>query len=59
MSQKKECLVCHKSDNDIPLVKMEYRGEEIYICPQHIPLLIHEPEKLVGTLEGAENLKGV
>ncbi len=59
MNQNDGCLVCHKTSNEIPLVKMEYKDKEIYICPQHIPLLIHEPEKLIGTLDGAEKMTGV
>jgi len=50
------CLACGRGDDVIPLVVIEYRGESIRICPQHLPLLIHDPAKLIGTLPGAENL---
>ncbi len=54
---KKECLVCKTTDNDAPLISIVYRDAPLWICPQHMPVLIHDPEKLVGTLPGAENLK--
>ena len=54
---KKSCLECQRTDRETPLVTLEYQGERIWICPQHLPLLIHDPGKLVGRLPGAENLK--
>lgn len=50
------CLVCGKTEEEIPLVKLAFKGEELRICPQHLPMLIHEPQKLVGIIEGAENM---
>ncbi len=52
------CLVCQESSQELPLLKLEYREREYYICPQHFPILIHQPEKLVGLLPGAEKLHG-
>jgi hypothetical protein len=51
----KKCIVCQKDENEIPLVKLAYKGTELRICPQHLPVLIHEPQKLIGIIEGAEN----
>ncbi len=28
-----------------------------WICPQHIPILIHDPSKLAGKLPGAEDMQ--
>ncbi len=53
-----KCLVCERSIEDIPLVPIEYRAIRVYICPEHLPVLIHHPEQLVGKLPGAENLLG-
>ena len=50
------CLVCSRSERDTPLLSLRYRGGTIAICPQHLPVLIHDPGRLVGTLPGAENL---
>ncbi len=59
MDKEKRCLVCKKDEQQIPLMEMSFKGEKYYICPQHIPLLIHEPTKLVGMLPDAENMEAV
>ena len=51
------CLVCHRGSDETPLIPLEYRGSELRICPQHLPVLIHDPTALAGKLPGAENLK--
>jgi len=53
----KQCLVCGKDDAQTPLVSLVYREQPLWICPQHLPVLIHDPGRLVGTLPGAENLE--
>lgn len=62
MSQTPEntpsCLVCKETSQTVPLLTFEFRGAELKICPQHLPLLIHNPEKLIDILPGAENLEG-
>jgi hypothetical protein len=52
------CLVCKQSSQEIPLLMIEYQDRQYWICPQHLPILIHKPEQLVGKLPGAENLHG-
>ena len=49
------CIVCKKDENEVPLIMMKYKGQDLRICPQHVPVLIHDPQKLVGLVEGAEN----
>ncbi len=56
-STAKKCLACECSDQEAPLVAVQFRGSEYWICAQHIPLLIHDPGRLVGKLPGAEELK--
>lgn len=51
------CLVCKKDDSQVPLIQFTYRGEASWICPQHLPILIHKPDQLAGILPGAENLE--
>lgn len=55
--QEKECLVCKRSDLETPLLSLDYQGKQSYICPQHLPILIHDPTKLTGTLPGAEDME--
>ncbi len=58
MSEKKACLFCDKDDQEIPLLRIEYQGKTLWICPQHMPVLIHNPNQLEGKLPGAENMQG-
>ena len=55
-STAKSCLACHRGSNETPLIALEYQESKIWICPQHLPILIHDPARLVGVLPGAENL---
>ncbi len=54
---KKTCLFCNRDAQQVPLVQLEYKGQNYYICPQHIPVLIHDPSQLEGLLPGAENMQ--
>jgi hypothetical protein len=49
------CLRCQRSSNEVPLIRLEYQEEEHWICPQHLPILIHKPGQLTEQLPGAEN----
>jgi hypothetical protein len=49
------CLNCAASEKEKPLLTLIFRGDEIYICPQCLPVLIHKPANLAGKLPGAEN----
>jgi hypothetical protein len=50
------CLHCQRDASLTPLIQLAYRGGTLWICPQHLPVLIHEPQTLIGKLPGAENL---
>ena len=45
-------LYCERGSNQIPLVALVYQGEELWICPQHLPILIHSPAKLADKFPG-------
>ncbi len=51
------CLACQREDHLTPLIPLHYRGTSLWICPQHLPVLIHDPAQLIGRLPGAENLR--
>jgi len=51
------CLVCRKPSDDVPLLSFEFRDTSLWICPQHLPILIHDPGKLSGLLPGVEGLE--
>jgi hypothetical protein len=50
------CLHCGLDSGTVPLIPFEYRGRGYVICSQHLPVLIHDPARLVGQLPGAEGL---
>lgn len=52
----KKCIACEKTEEVIPLIHFDFKGGGYWICPQHLPLLIHKPDQLTGKLPGAENL---
>jgi hypothetical protein len=51
-----KCAYCERNSDEIPLLQLTYQGESAWICPQHLPILIHKPEQLRGKLPGAESL---
>jgi len=53
----KTCVACGRGPDVIPLFVLEYRGTTFWICPQHFPILIHNPAQLAGKLPGAEHME--
>lgn len=54
---EKVCLFCKRNEEKVPLVQVDYKGKNYFICPQHIPVLIHDPGQLEGLLPGAGDLQ--
>jgi len=54
---KPECISCNRGDQETPLIKLTFQSTNYWICPQHMPLLIHNPAQLIGKLPGADKLK--
>jgi len=50
------CLYCQQNSDEVPLIRLLYRGQEHWICPQHFPILIHKPAQLADKLPGIENM---
>jgi hypothetical protein len=44
------CLNCGSSEMDRPLITMKFQNNELYICPQCLPVLIHKPYQLAEKL---------
>lgn len=57
MTQTPACLACGCEQDATPLITLTYRGGTHWICPQHLPVLIHDPARLIGRLPGAEGLR--
>jgi hypothetical protein len=51
-----KCLNCDASENDRPLVNLTYQGNSLHICSRCLPVLIHNPQELIGKIKGAENI---
>jgi hypothetical protein len=58
-SEKNSCVLCKQDSHQVPLVSIQYRDQQLWICSQHMPVLIHEPHKLAGVLPGTDKLEGV
>ncbi|MEW6505003.1 MAG: hypothetical protein AB1457_13660 [Chloroflexota bacterium] len=52
-----ECVYCARSEQEVPLLSLRFQEIQFWICPQHLPVLIHQPERLRGKLPGVENLE--
>jgi hypothetical protein len=52
----KKCIECGNDAQATPLIPFQYPEDKFWIYPQHMPLLIHKPEQLIGKLPGAEDL---
>ncbi|MDT8435668.1 MAG: hypothetical protein RRA92_02825 [Gemmatimonadota bacterium] len=57
MSEVPTCLACGRPQEQVPLIALAWQGSETWICPQHLPVLIHDPARLAGRLPGAESLR--
>lgn len=54
MSKKKSvCVQCERDSDTVPILKFGFQGKKFGICPEHLPLLIHQPQKLAGKIPGA------
>lgn len=60
MSQLKDvCLYCQQGSDQVPLMPVVFKGQELWICPQHLPILIHKPAQLADKLPGMTQISPV
>ena len=43
---KVQCVHCQRSEYEVPLMLLHFRGRQVWICAQCLPLLIHNPNRL-------------
>jgi hypothetical protein len=55
-NEVKHCLNCNVTENEIPLINLNFAGRKEFICSRCLPILIHSPQKLVGKLDGADKI---
>jgi hypothetical protein len=51
-SMSPACIFCNHTDQDSPLLSFQYQNEQYWICPEHLPILIHHPEQLADKFPG-------
>ncbi len=56
MSQQ-QCIACDRTQEQVPLITITYQNKTFYICPQHLPVLIHNPQMLAGKIPGSEGMQ--
>lgn len=53
----KKCIICSVTDQEVPLVHFTYRNRTYYICPAHLPVMIHNTAELIETLNNPDREK--
>ncbi len=48
------CIFYAQFDQGVRLLPFQYQSEQYWICPAHLPILIHKPDQLAGKLTGLE-----
>ena len=51
---EKVCLNCGRTEEQVPLLHLSFKGETEFICPQCLPVLIHKTHLLAEKLPGIE-----
>lgn len=50
------CLNCGKTEQQVPLLSLTFKGDTKYICAQCLPIMIHKIHLLADKLPGVEIL---
>ncbi len=56
MPTEAKCIYCDRNSQQVPILSVQYQDKTFWICPQHLPVLIHKPGQLADKLPGLENL---
>ena len=55
-AKQSRCIFCGRDSAQVPLIQFIYKDEPEWICPTHLPILIHKPGQLADKLPGLENM---
>ena len=55
MKEVKNCLICKTTEDQMPLLNFNFKGQQFHICSAHIPVLIHKSHELSTILPGIED----
>lgn len=50
-----QCLNCQRSDQEVPVVALQFKGQQAWICNQCLPTLIHHAERLADKFAQLED----
>jgi len=53
MSENEKCLMCGRTSDEAPLLVLRYKDQDKWVCPQHLPILIHKPQQIADQFPGA------
>jgi len=42
------CINCNRTDMEVPLIAWRYQGQDLTICSDCLPMLIHHRERLMA-----------
>ncbi|MEI2691151.1 MAG: hypothetical protein V9H69_16145 [Anaerolineae bacterium] len=51
------CVNCGQPETSAPVVALRFNGSQAWICSMCLPVLIHQPQRLIGKLAGAETIQ--
>ena len=57
MAKVNKCVVCDLSEEVTPLITLHYKKKQLHLCTSHLPLVIHELEKISEDLDKAVEVK--
>ena len=52
-----QCVNCDRSEEEMPLINIQYKGEKIFVCSGCMPVLLHSPAKMVGKIQDADKIQ--
>jgi hypothetical protein len=55
--QTERCIYCERGSHEVPLIPFRYKGNDSWICSQHLPILIHQPTTLGDKLPDSHKLE--
>lgn len=58
MVEYQRCLICGRSEEELPLVAQRYRGHSIWVCTGCMPVVIHHPEEVRDRLQALGSTTG-
>jgi hypothetical protein len=55
--RKEKCLNCEVNEDEKPLLAIRYQNEQLFICPQCLPILIHKPSNLAEKIHNVQKIQ--